>query len=88
MLLVSCALGLLICFFCCLASADLDADCFRSSGITLVTPSNGNAYDASRAVFNQKIQNTPAAIAYVKSEADVIAAVRCALAGGMKPVAR
>ena len=70
-----------------LASAQVNRTCFQDSGAVLVTPQDGT-YNADRMVFNEKVQNEPAAVAYAYSENQVQDLVTCARATGLKAVPR
>ena len=55
-----------------------------------MTPQGAHAgdYDNDRLVFNEKIRNEPAGIAYAYTEAQVQAIIQCAQSSGLKAVPR
>ena len=70
-----------------IASAQLNFTCLQETGVVLVTAQD-TTYSNDRLVYNKKIQNEPAAIAYAYTEEQVQDAVVCARANGLKAVAR
>lgn len=67
--------------------AALNATCYSNGGAVLETPSSPGFVGAA-AVFNEKISNSPAAVAYAYTASQVQDIVRCARAGGIKAVPR
>ena len=70
-----------------LASAQVDTTCFEDSGAIIVTPQD-DTYNSDRLVYNEKVQNKPAAIVYAHTENQVQQAILCARANSVKAVPR
>lgn len=82
-----CFIVFLLAFYLGLGSAQLNLTCFQNDGGVLVSPQDAN-YNNDRLIFNEKIQNEPAAIAYAYSEEQVQQIVHCAKVSGLKAVPR
>ena len=65
----------------------LDTTCYSNSGAVVAT-SQSPAWQEDKAVFNEKINNEPAAIAFAHTQSEVQAIIKCARAAGMKAVPR
>lgn len=61
----------------------LNATCFSNSGALLQTPSDPG-FQGDAATYNQKVHNTPAAVAYAYSTEQVQSIVQCATNSGLK----